>query len=89
MDWRLFADLAERADGRTVSVDVAEDATVREALEALFESRPDLRERVVEDGDVADHVTVLADGTALTADDLDRSIGSTDELALCPPVSGG
>jgi molybdopterin synthase sulfur carrier subunit len=89
MEWRLFADLAERTGERTVGVDVADDASVREALDALLEVHPDLRERVVEDGGVVDHVTVLADGTALTADDLDRSLETTDELALCPPVSGG
>jgi molybdopterin synthase sulfur carrier subunit len=89
MDWRLFADLAERAGDRTVSVDVPDDASVRDALDALLETHPDLRDRVLEDGDVASHVNVLADGTALTADELDRSLEQTDDLALCPPVSGG
>jgi molybdopterin synthase sulfur carrier subunit len=89
MEWRLFADLAERTGERTVGVDVDDDASVRDALDALLEAYPDLRERVLEDGRVADHVTVLADGTALTTDDLERPIDSTDELALCPPVSGG
>ena len=89
MEWRLFADLAQYTDDRDITVDVASDATVREALDALLGDYPALRERVLEDDAVADHITVLCNGTALAPGELDRSLDKDDELALCPPVSGG
>jgi molybdopterin synthase sulfur carrier subunit len=89
MEWRLFADLAERADTRRVTVDIDPGASVRDALDALLEAEPDLRERVLEDGAVPEHITVLHNGTALTPDELTTPVDDGDELALCPPVSGG
>jgi molybdopterin synthase sulfur carrier subunit len=89
MEWRLFADLAERADSRIVQVDTSEGASVRDALNDLLDANPELAERVLENQSVADHVNVLVNGTALSPDELDRQLESGDELALCPPVSGG
>ncbi|MFB6218519.1 MAG: ubiquitin-like small modifier protein 1 [Halobacteriaceae archaeon] len=84
MEWRLFADLAEVAGDRRVP---AEGATVEEALDALLAARPELRERVVEDGDLRETITVLRNGG--TVRDLSAPVEDGDELALMPPVSGG
>lgn len=89
MEWRLFADLAERVDARRVSVDPGPDATVEEALSELFEVHPALQERVLEDGEVADHLTILKDGEPLGDLGLDEPVSENAELALFPPVSGG
>jgi molybdopterin synthase sulfur carrier subunit len=91
MQWKLFADLAEVAGDREIRVDVPSDATVGDALEALFEARPSLRDRVLDDaGSVADHINVLRNGeNVYAADGLETSLSSGDELALFPPVSGG
>jgi molybdopterin synthase sulfur carrier subunit len=89
MEWRLFADLAERAGSRRVTVDPGPDATVREALTALFEAHPELRERVLDDGTVAPHLTILNDGDPLGEHGLQEPVDSDAELALFPPVSGG
>jgi molybdopterin synthase sulfur carrier subunit len=91
MQWKLFADLAEVAGDREIRVDVDSDATVGDALDELLASRPDLRERVLDDsGAVADHINVLRNGENVRADDgLDTVIEDGDELALFPPVSGG
>jgi molybdopterin synthase sulfur carrier subunit len=90
MEWTLFADLADDAGDRRVAVDVAEDATVRDALGALLDDRPALRDRVLDDdGALRDHVNVLRNGTALDGDGLDATLADGDELALFPPVSGG
>ncbi|PSQ38756.1 molybdopterin synthase sulfur carrier subunit [Halobacteriales archaeon SW_5_70_135] len=87
MEWRLFADLAERAGQRRVSVRVEPTATVDDALAALFEARPALRERVLDDSSaVRDSITVLRDGDPAATDD---PVGDADELALLPPASGG
>lgn len=86
MEWRLFADLAEQAGQRRVRVDPGPAATVEDALAALFDRHPKLRERVVdEDGAVRDAVTVLHDGEPVA--DLARPVAG--ELALLPPASGG
>ncbi|KAB1198646.1 MULTISPECIES: ubiquitin-like small modifier protein 1 [Haloferax] len=87
MEWKLFADLAEVAGARTISVDVAGDATVGDALDALVGSHPSLESRVyADDGELYEHINVLRNGeTAALDDDAQRG----DELALFPPVSGG
>lgn len=89
MEWRLFADLAERADTRRVTVDPGPEATVCEALSALFEAHPELRDRVLEDGTVAPHLTILNDGDPLGDVGLEATVEPDAELALFPPVSGG
>jgi molybdopterin synthase sulfur carrier subunit len=91
MQWKLFADLAEVAGDREIPVDVDDGATVGDALEALFEARPALRDRVLDDsGGVADDINVLRNGESVRADDgLETPVAAGDELALFPPVSGG
>lgn len=89
MEWRLFADLAERVDARRVSIDPGQDATIEDALAELFEVHPELRERVMDDGDVADHLTILVDGEPVGDLGLQQPVSENAELALFPPVSGG
>jgi molybdopterin synthase sulfur carrier subunit len=90
--WKLFADLAELADGRTVTVDVDDDATVGDALAALFEGRDALRDRVLDDdGEVRGDVNVLRNGRNVVTQEsgMGTEIEASDELAVFPPVSGG
>jgi molybdopterin synthase sulfur carrier subunit len=91
MEWKLFADLAERAGEKRIPV--ADDAgTVGEALDALLDEHPSLAERVLaDDGDLRDPINVLRNGTnvLVEGDGLDEAVEAGDELALFPPVSGG
>lgn len=93
MQWKLFADIAERAGTDAVSVRVdAADPSVGDALDALLVAHPDLRERVRPDGErLAPDVNVLLDGSDVfaTADGLATPVDDDAELALFPPVSGG
>jgi molybdopterin synthase sulfur carrier subunit len=93
MEWKLFADLAEVAGDKEVHVDVDAEsgATVGDALDALLAERPALRERVMDDGDLADDVNCLRNGTNVVTqgEGLDTGVEPGDELALFPPVSGG
>ena len=91
MEWKLFADLAELAGDRTVEVDAGPGDTVGDALEALFEAHPALRDRVLdEDGGVHEHVNVLRNGEDVrAAGGLAAALDEGDDLALFPPVSGG
>jgi molybdopterin synthase sulfur carrier subunit len=93
MEWQLFADLSDVAGDDRVAVDVPdEDATLRDAVDALVENRPALGERVLaDDGSLHSHVNVLVNGENVDAggDGLDTPVQPGDELAMFPPVSGG
>lgn len=89
VEWKLFADLAEVAGDRHVTVEI-EDTTVNAALDALLADRPALEDRVLEDGALRDHINVLRNGENVhTQNGLDTALEDGDELALFPPVSGG
>jgi len=90
MEWRLFGDIGETAGTDSVSLELPADATVGDALDALLEDRPALRERVLGgDGELEGHVSVLYNGETLPPGEREREIEEDDELALLPPVSGG
>lgn len=90
MEWKLFADLADVAGDRHVEVEVGPEATVGDALDALLETSPALRDRVLDDGSLAEHVNILVNGADVSADGgLETPLEPDDELALFPPVSGG
>ena len=77
---RLFAMLRERAGSDSIEVELADGATVAEALAKLAE-RPEL-------GDLLDRMPVAM---AVNRDYAGpgTSLAAGDELALVPPVSGG
>jgi len=90
MEWKLFADLSEIAGDRTVEVDVESGETVGDALDALLTAHPELEERIMQDGELADHINVLRNGSNVrTGGGLTTELEAGDELALFPPVSGG
>ncbi|MWV41377.1 ubiquitin-like small modifier protein 1 [Natrialba sp. INN-245] len=90
-EWKLFADLAEHAGDRHVTVEASAGDTVGDALEQLLDGRPELADRVLEDGELRSQVNVLRNGTNVLVeeDGLETELGDGDELALFPPVSGG
>ena len=92
MEWKLFADLAEHAGDRRVTVDVDPGDTVGDALEALLEDRPGLGDRVLDDdGELRSQINLLRNGADVKSqeDGLETELEDGDELALFPPVSGG
>ncbi|SDK05473.1 ubiquitin-like small modifier protein 1 [Natronorubrum texcoconense] len=90
-EWKLFADLAERAGDKHVTVDASAGDTVGDALEQLVADRSELEERVLDDGDLRSQINVLRNGTNVLVEEegLETELKEGDELALFPPVSGG
>ncbi|HVD39220.1 MAG TPA: molybdenum cofactor biosynthesis protein MoaE [Solirubrobacterales bacterium] len=78
---RLFAILRERAGRDTIDIQLAEGATVAEAMRALASESEPL-------GAALEAMPVVMAVNRSYAD-ADTSLGAGDELALIPPVSGG
>lgn len=90
MEWKLFADLAEVAGSKRIPIDAESGVTVGTALDRLLDDHPALADRVLEEGELGDHINVLHNGTNIVVEDgLETPIEEGDELALFPPVSGG
>jgi sulfur-carrier protein len=91
-EWKLFADLAEHAGDRHVTVEADDGDTVGDALEELLADRPELEARVLDDdGELRSQINVLRNGTNVLVEErgLETELEGDDELALFPPVSGG
>lgn len=78
---RLFAVLRERAGRDQIEIEVADGATVAEALRALGAESKALAEAL-------EAMPVVMAINRVYVDD-DASLAAGDELALIPPVSGG
>jgi len=93
MRWKLFATLAETAGEREVSVAVdGAEPTLRDAFDALLTAHPDLEPELLDgDGQLADHVRLLCDGSDpfRAFDGWETTVEERTELAVFPPVSGG
>jgi hypothetical protein len=66
-------------------------ATVREALEAVFDDNPMLRSYIVDDqGRLRKHVVVFVDGEMIAdRDGLTDAVGSSSDLVVMQALSGG
>ncbi|MDE3069418.1 MAG: MoaD/ThiS family protein [Acidobacteriota bacterium] len=80
-----------RASAGGASVAQVDGDTVREALEALFVSFPDLRERIADgDGTVRRFVNVYVSGEDIRfLQGVDTPVGDGAELTILPAVAGG
>ena len=64
--------------------------TVGEALDAVFESHTDLRERITEDGSLRRFVIVYVSGEDIRfMDGLETQLAEGDEVTILPAVAGG
>ncbi len=88
---QLFGPLREVTGEKTVDVELEDERTVAEALHALCEAYPELRERLFE-GEEVDFsgVTVTRNGRHVTQEDGGETrVEEGDTLRLAPPVIGG
>ena len=92
MDWRLFANLAEAAGTRRVTVEAGPGDTVEDAFDQLLDAHTELAAEVLDDeGEIRDHIRVFRNDRDpfVTDEGYDTVLEECDELALFPPVSGG
>ena len=91
MTFRIPTYLASFADGRNVLAIDGSPATVSEALEALWEEYPGLRDRIVdEQGTVRQHINIFVGDEAIRfADGLSTNVPADAEILIVPAVSGG
>jgi molybdopterin converting factor small subunit len=67
-----------------------EGGTVGEALEGLFGEHPELRDRLMQDGDLRRFVNVyLNDEDVRTLDGLATPVPAGGQLTILPAVAGG
>ena len=88
MTVKIPAQLRAVTDGEgEIEVD---GSTVGEALDAVFERHEDLRQRIIEDGEVRRFVNVYVAGEDIRfKDGLGTEIGEGDEVTILPAVAGG
>jgi len=93
MQWKLFATLAETAGDSEFEVPIeGEEPTLRDALDALVASEPELDSQILDgDGSLQPHIRLLCDGDDPfhDGDGWDTDVSSVEEIALFPPVTGG
>jgi sulfur-carrier protein len=83
--------LTTMTDGRSlVDVEVS-GGTLRNALEALFEAYPAIRDRVLtEQGEIREHVNVfVGNAVARSSGGLATPIVDGVEISIIPAISGG
>ncbi len=73
------------AGKQTVEV---EGSTVRQVVEALEQSYPGMRERLVESGRIKPNISVAVDGEVTTLGMLQK-VGEKSEVHFLPAIGGG
>lgn len=89
--FRIPTYLAGFAGGQVEMAVCGAPRTVLEALEALWQSHPALRDRIVdEQGAVRQHINVFVGNEAIRfADGLQTAVPDGAEILIVPAVSGG
>ncbi len=91
ISFRIPSYLASFAGGQTSLAIDRPPSTVGEALEALWQAHPALRDRIVdEQGEVRQHINIFVGDEAIRfADGLATKVPNGTEILIVPAVSGG
>lgn len=92
MQIHFYATLRPIVGGRTVELDIAEGATVRQVLAAMITQWPPLREQLVDEhGELYRHVHIFVNGRDAPYGEggMDRVITRNDVIDVFPAVAGG
>ncbi len=87
---KLFGEFREAAGRDQHTLELADRATVAEALEALGASLPQLHPLMFKGGALRDHLHVFINGrNVVTSGGLEAELRDGDSLTFFPPVGGG
>ena len=88
---KTYATLREVTGGVIHYVDIGENATLKDALDRLFNKFPDLKGILIdESGNIKEGYRVLINGReALHINGLESKVKQGDEIAIFPPIAGG
>ena len=92
MQFNLYATFRLLAGVKTIQIDLPEGTTVREAVTAVIERRPELRPHWLnQNGEIHAHVHIFINGHDVQNMDLrdDTPLKNQDVLDFFPPVGGG
>ncbi|WP_290901574.1 ubiquitin-like small modifier protein 1 [Ferroglobus sp.] len=71
-------------------VEVENVGTVRELLDKLFEKYPQLKERLIKDGELTPFINIFVNGEDIRyLKGLDTELKDGDEVTFIPAISGG
>ncbi|MDI3317719.1 MAG: MoaD/ThiS family protein [Bacillota bacterium] len=88
---RLYANLRQVAGTSSETLEVPDRATVRFALERLFEGHPALRGEILDErGEVRPFVHIFRNGREVRwQGGLETVLEADDAISLFPPIAGG
>jgi sulfur-carrier protein len=91
MDINFYATLRLITGKKTLIVDLPDNVTVREMLEACFAQYPALRKELMNGDELHGHVHVFVNGRDVPylEKTLETRISSKDKLDVFPAVGGG
>ena len=92
MQFNLYATFRLLAGIKTLQLDLPEGTTVRQAVDAVVETRPELRPHWLDAaGDIHAHVHIFVNGHDVQTLEggKDRPLKPDDVLDFFPPVAGG
>ena len=89
--FHITGHLTDFSDGRHEIKSNEVAATVRAALDVLWQAHPGLRDRVLnEQGEVRPHVNIFVNNENIRQHQaLETPVGEKDEVTILPSVSGG
>jgi sulfur-carrier protein len=92
MNVNFYATLRDVTGQKTVDMDLPENATVRQLVDAVITRFPRMRDTLLQkNGDLWGHVHVFVNGrdTPFLNDQMDTILKSTDTINIFPAVGGG
>jgi molybdopterin synthase sulfur carrier subunit len=92
MKIRFYATLRQVIGGSEVEVELLEDATIRDMLEAVFAVYPALKHELLDEGgELYQHVHIFVNGRDAPFLDggLDATLSREDLVGIFPAVGGG
>ena len=88
----FYATLREVAGQKTVDIEVPENATVRQLVDAIVTRYPLMRDKLLQqNGDLWGHVHVFVNGrdAPFLDDQMETVINLSDTISVFPAVGGG